>query len=61
MGGIPRSWRRVGRWTIRDNIICGDDTVSIFATDPLDADRVREALSAFTPRLPRRVMVDLPD
>lgn len=60
MGGLPRAWRRVGRWTIRDNIICGDRTVSIFATDPLDEDRVREALRAFTPRLPRRVSVDIP-
>ena len=61
MGGMPRSWRRVGRWTIRDNIICGDDTVAIFATDPRDADRVRAALKSFTPRLPVRVSVDIPD
>ena len=60
-GGLPPSWRALARWTIRDNVVAGDTTVTIFATDPASTERVRAALHAFVPTLPRGVRVELID
>ena len=33
-GGVPRSWIKAGEWTISNNTICGNSTVSFYAIDP---------------------------
>jgi len=58
-GGLPRSWYPVAQWTIRDNIIAGDDDVTIYALRTSSADTLREAVRAFQARMPSRVQVEL--
>jgi hypothetical protein len=54
-GGLPPEWARVGEWTIRDNVACGDATVSFYAVRPELKERLSAALSRFSPGLPRDV------
>ncbi len=55
-GGLPRSWSKVGEWTISDNVIAGGTTVSFYAVDPAQASYLAEALKQFSDKLPRRVL-----
>jgi hypothetical protein len=55
-GGLPPQWVRVGRWTVRDNVILGGDTVSIYALDPAEVSHLIQCLREFSPRLPRDVI-----
>ncbi len=54
---LPKSWRRICRWTIADNFICGGKTVSFYATTPSAAAMLREDLTSFARKLPRNVVV----
>ena len=54
---IPDHWKPVGSWTIPDNYICGDPTVTFFAVDPAQEDTLSHALKEFTPNLPQGVEV----
>jgi hypothetical protein len=49
---IPASWQRVGQWTISRNVVAGADTVSFYAVDPAEVDRLTEHLREFAPHLP---------
>jgi hypothetical protein len=51
-GGFPRNWEKAGKWTIRDNIVCGRDTVVFYATTPAATERLTAALRAYGPHLP---------
>jgi hypothetical protein len=53
---IPVAWTKVGEWKILNNVVCGDDTVSFYAVDPLAAPGLIENLRAFAPRLPTDVI-----
>jgi hypothetical protein len=53
---IPSSWMKVGEWQIRDNVVCGDSTVSFYAINPTAAPGLMEALQAYAPRLPGDVI-----
>jgi hypothetical protein len=53
---LPAEWTRVGQWTIRNNVIAGSETVSIYATDASEKDRLVENLRDFSPQLPRGVV-----
>jgi hypothetical protein len=53
---IPAEWTKVGEWQIRDNVVCGDDTVSFYTVDPAAAPSLIENLRAFAPRLPADVI-----
>jgi hypothetical protein len=55
LGGLPRSWVKVGEWTIHDNVIAGRPTVAFFATSQATVAHVADTLRAFSPRLPPRV------
>ena len=54
-GGIPDEWLMVGQWTILDNVVCGDDTISFYAVDAAQKDALAANLRAFSPEVPRRV------
>lgn len=54
---LPGEWILVEEWVIRDNIICGSDTLSFFALSPSSADTLRARLRRFRPALPPRVLV----
>ena len=56
VGSLPREWALVGSWTIRDNVVAGSDTVSIYAVDPSEASRLAEHLHDFFCSLPKEVI-----
>jgi len=41
-------WRRVGRWTIPDNLVAGDSVISFFAVDSTEYPRLRQAFLQFS-------------
>ncbi len=55
-GGFPPAWERVGTWTIRDNIVCGKDTVAFYAAVPGAKEALERALLAYAPHLPPSVV-----
>jgi len=55
IGGLPKSWVRVGRWTIPNNVVVGDTTVSIYAADASEVPTLVEHLRQFRDELPRDV------
>ena len=55
-GGIPPSWRKMGGWTIQDNIVCADPTVSFYAIAAGADVRLMETLRRFSPQLPASVV-----
>ena len=52
---LPVEWIPVGEWTIRDNVVCGGDTVTFFAVGANEARQVSENLRSFSNRLPKDV------
>ncbi len=54
---VPDSWIRVCRWSIPDNRVLGDATVSFFAVAPGEAERLKENLREFSKQLPDNVSV----
>jgi hypothetical protein len=50
-GLIPEEWEEVGRWTIRDNVVAYNSTVSFLAVMPSEKDRLVNSLVQFSPRL----------
>jgi hypothetical protein len=53
--GVPESWHRVGRWTIRDRVAASSDTVSFYGVGPTAAAELEAALGRFAPTLPASV------
>ncbi|WP_370576019.1 hypothetical protein [Methanomethylovorans sp.] len=51
-GGMPSDWIKVGQWTIPNNVICGGDTVSFYATNPEEEKKLEENLKMFSSNLP---------
>jgi hypothetical protein len=55
-GGVPGQWAKAGDWTLPDNAICGDETVSFYAVDSSGYDRLVNSLRAFASQLPHGVI-----
>lgn len=55
-GGIPPQWIKVGEWKISNNVVCGGDTISFYAVDPLEKDNLIKNLRDFSYRLPNDVV-----
>jgi len=49
---LPEGWRSAGRWTIRNSIVCGDETVEFFAVRQEEFPRLVDCLQAFSDSLP---------
>ena len=47
-GGLPKSWRKLGTWTIPHNVASGGATVAIYAINPAEADELRQKLEVFS-------------
>ena len=60
-GGVPSSWIRIGDWTIDDNVVAGESTVTVFATTPGAVPDLRRDFAAFARTLPRRTLASLAD
>ncbi|MCP4581214.1 MAG: hypothetical protein GY839_06320 [candidate division Zixibacteria bacterium] len=56
MGGIPDNWHKVGWWTIPENKVCFNETVSFYAIDPAHADTLRQRLRWYAGELPAGVI-----
>ena len=54
-GGLPRSWRRVGEWTIPTQVVAGGKKVTFFAATPAAAGYLVDSLRAFSAELPATV------
>lgn len=52
---IPPNWIKVGQWTIPNNIICGDDTISFYAINENETTKLIENLKNFSLKLPKDV------
>ncbi|MDT8898094.1 hypothetical protein QYE77_07410 [Thermanaerothrix sp. 4228-RoL] len=52
---LPAAWQIVGEWTIPENLICGDDTVTFLAPRADTAATLRTNLRTFAPYLPALV------
>jgi hypothetical protein len=48
-------WTKVGTWTIPDNVICGDASVSFYTPEAHNADSLRTQLRQFSSSLPNEV------
>jgi len=51
-GRVPAPWIEAGTWTIADNIVCGDSTVTFFACDSTHLPGLLANLRAFASDLP---------
>ena len=56
VGLVPPDWVRVGTWTIRNNLVAGNDTVSFYAADPAEATHLTQCLRDFSAQLPGDVI-----
>jgi hypothetical protein len=54
----PRDWIRIGTWKIDDNVVCGEDTVTVYATQPAAAARLRDDFRRFAQTLPLRTTIE---
>jgi hypothetical protein len=59
LGGLPPQWIIVGEWKIFNNVVCGSDTVSFYAVDPLEIDNLIKKFKAFSNTLPAEVVVKI--
>jgi hypothetical protein len=50
-------WKKVASWDIPYNNSSFSDSVSFFAVDPAERDRLAEHLRSFQPQLPNGVIV----
>jgi hypothetical protein len=53
---IPKQWRKTGEWTLYDNIVCGDNTVSFYAVDSSVEKNLIKNLRTFSNELPQKVI-----
>jgi hypothetical protein len=51
-GGVPDSWIEVASFSIPDNMVCGDSTVTLYAVDVNAAEDLRTRFAEFKPSLP---------
>ena len=51
-GGLPPEWTKVAQWQITNNVVCVGDTVTFYAVDPREKDKLISRLEKFAPRLP---------
>lgn len=54
-GGIPSNWLMAGKWTIPNNITCGADSVTFYATDSINFVKLTNSLQMFSKELPMQV------
>jgi hypothetical protein len=54
--GLPSHWILIGKWTVKDNKILGDDTVYFYAVDPDEVENLIENLKDFSHLLAQDVI-----
>ena len=53
---IPDHWFKAGEWRIQNNVICGDDKVTFYASDELQNNLLVQNLRHFSDQLPESVI-----
>ncbi len=53
---FPSDWTLVGSWTIENNVICAENTVSFLAVKEAEVPHLRESLLSFSEQLPPSVI-----
>lgn len=53
---VPSTWVRLGTWTIRNNLVAGSDTVSIYAVQRNEVPHLAQCLRDFYRQLPADVI-----
>lgn len=56
---LPKQWIKAGEWTIEDNRVCGSKTVSFYAVDSMEINRLSENLKQFSVKLPGDVKQEI--
>jgi hypothetical protein len=54
---LLQRWTKVASWQIRNNVICGEDSVSFFAIDKGNVGTLKKNLQDYEGRLPAGVTV----
>jgi hypothetical protein len=54
-GGLPEGWQLAGQWSIRENVLSGVETISIYAVDPAEAEALIAHLREYAGELPATV------
>lgn len=52
---LPEGWIKVREWTIPDNFICADETVSFYGVNETEAKKLDDNLRRFEPSLPEAI------
>ncbi len=55
LGGIPKGWIKAGDWKIKNNLVCGSDTVSFFSRKE-GYTYLLKSLRDFSDKLPKDVI-----
>jgi hypothetical protein len=56
---LPPHWIKIGQWTIPNNVVCADSTVTFYAVDSQKAARLHDNMQDFLGRLPRGAVASL--
>lgn len=51
-GGLPAQWLKVGSWKVSNNVVLGGDTVSFYAVNLSESQRLIQSLKAFQSEIP---------
>lgn len=52
IGLIPDEWIKIGEWTLKDNVVCADPTVSLYACNRAEARKLGDYLVEFNKLVP---------
>lgn len=52
---VPDEWTKAGEWTVKNNVVLGDDTISFWAVDPSEYNDLIDNLKQFSEKLPTTV------
>ncbi|TAL68882.1 MAG: hypothetical protein EPN82_09455 [Bacteroidetes bacterium] len=52
---LPQKWKRVFRWSMKDNYICGDSIVSFYVRDSIKEIQLINNMKKFLPNLKRKM------
>ena len=54
-GGLPAKWLKVGSWEVSNNVVLGGNTVSFYAVDLSESQRLIQSLKAFRSEIPQGI------
>jgi len=55
IGGLPPEWMKAGQWKISNNVVCGGDSVTFYAVQATEKERLIDNLKKFAAELPKDV------